>query len=46
MVQQEIITDIEGINVKREYLMLCRPLGMVKESLEMVQNFSFLIRSR
>jgi hypothetical protein len=40
-VQQEIITDIQGVSAKKEYLLLPKSLGVVKESLELVQKLSF-----
>gem|GEM_PF-2562218 len=40
-VQQEVISDIQGAMVKKEYLLLPKSLGVVKESLELVQKLSF-----
>ena len=37
-VQQEVITDIQGVSVKKEHLLLNRPLGTVKDSLELVHK--------
>ena len=38
--QQEVISDIQGVNVKKEYMLLPKQLGTVKESLELVQKLS------
>lgn len=40
-VQQEVITDIQGVSARKESLLLSKPLGTVKESLELVQKLSF-----
>ena len=40
-IQQEVISDIEGAAVKKEYLLLPKTLGIVKEPLELVQKLAF-----
>jgi LysM repeat protein len=40
VVQQEVVSDIQGIDVKKEYLLLPKSVGMAKEPLELVQKLS------
>ncbi|HHU75368.1 MAG TPA: LysM peptidoglycan-binding domain-containing protein [Firmicutes bacterium] len=41
MIQQEVLADIREGEVKKEYLLLQKPLGVVREPLELVQRLTF-----
>ena len=40
VIQQEVISDIQGAAVKKEYLLLPNAVGIVKEPLELVQKLA------
>ncbi len=40
-VQQEVVTDIQGAAVKKEYLMISRPVAAGRENVELVQRLAF-----
>ncbi len=40
-VQQEVVTDVQGAAVKKEYLMISRPIAAGNENVELVQRLAF-----
>ena len=40
-IQQEVISDIQGVSVRKEHLLFCEPSGTAEESLELIQKLSF-----
>jgi hypothetical protein len=40
LAQQEVVTDLEGIDVKKEFLLLPKTIGTAREPLELVQKLT------